>query len=51
MERQQKAAIRVRKFMRIPKADDKELVYQTDIRMVDFCRWDSDGDKEGDQIG
>ena len=51
MERQQKAAIRVRKFMRIPKADDKELVYQTDIRMVDFCRWDSDDDKEGDQIG
>lgn len=39
MTEQEEAAISVRKFMRIPTADCKELVYQTDVRMMDFCLW------------
>ena len=45
IEMQGKAAICVRKFMRIPTAEDKELVYQTDIRMVEFCLWNEDNGK------
>lgn len=36
------AGICVRKYMRIPDVSDRkneELVYQNDIRMVDFCEW------------
>lgn len=34
------AAIEVRRYMRIPNADNQELVYQTDIRMKGFCIWE-----------
>ena len=33
-------AIHVRKYMRIPDVEkEEELVFQNDIRMVDFCSW------------
>lgn len=36
----QEAAIHVRRYMRIPDLKkEEELVYQNDIRMVDFCPW------------
>lgn len=34
------AAIEVRRYMRVPNADNQELVYQTDIRMKGFCIWE-----------
>ncbi|MCB7304921.1 CRISPR-associated protein Csx19 [Bariatricus massiliensis] len=34
------AAIEVRRYMRIPNAENQELVYQTDIRMKGFCQWE-----------
>lgn len=42
MKEQEEAAICVRRFMRVPTADSPELVYQTDIRMMDFCIWGED---------
>lgn len=42
------AAIHVRKYMRIPDVEkEEELVYQNDIRMVDFCSWEGGGEDGG----
>lgn len=38
-EVQDEVAVGVRKFMRAPETDFQSLVYQTDIRMVDFELW------------
>ena len=47
IEENQGASILVRKFMRIPKEEHLELVYQTDIRMVEICPWKEEGEKGG----
>ncbi|MCI6465070.1 MAG: CRISPR-associated protein Csx19 [Faecalicatena sp.] len=44
-------AVCLRKFMRMPNIEDKELVYQTDIRMVGFCPWGQEHGKAGDELG
>lgn len=39
-------AVIVRKYMRIPNMEtEQELVYQTDMRMVDFCPWNIGGER------
>ena len=50
LEENQGAAILVRKFMRIPKEDHCELVYQTDIRMVEIYPWKEEGGKGGQYV-
>lgn len=47
IEENQGASILVRKFMRIPKEEHLELVYQTDIRMVEICPWKEECEKGG----
>lgn len=47
----QEWAVCVKKFMRIPTVKDKELVYQTDIRMLGFYPWSEDDGKAGSKIG
>lgn len=42
MREREEAAICVRKFLRAPSMDHPELVYQTDMRMVNFCLWKED---------
>lgn len=33
------AALKVRRYIRIPSKENQELVYQTDLRMLGFCVW------------
>lgn len=47
LKEQEKAAVCVKKFMRIPTEEHQELVFQTDIRMVDFCKWEYTDGEEG----
>lgn len=49
LKTQEEAGILVKKFMRIPVEEGQELVYQTDIRMVDFCFWKGQNEKGGEE--
>lgn len=49
MREQEETGIWVKKFMRVPVEDNQELVYQTDIRMVDFCSWKGQNEKGGEE--
>lgn len=43
----EEAAIHVRRYMRVPDVEkEEELVFQNDIRMVNFCPWEGGG-KDG----
>lgn len=33
------AALKIRRYIRIPNKENQELVYQTDLRMLGFCLW------------
>ena len=43
MNEREEAAIRVRRYMRIPDVKkDGALVFQNDIRMIGLCPWEGD---------
>lgn len=45
LQQEVEAAILVRRYMRIPNVENKEeLVFEKDIRMVDFCPWKGEGE-------
>lgn len=46
----EEAAIHVRRYMRVPDVEkEEELVFQNDIRMVDFCPWKG-GCEDGSKV-
>lgn len=50
LQGEKEAAVRVRRYMRVPDVErDGELVFQKDIRMVEFCPWEGE-EKDGERM-